>query len=68
MSLLNRELPQIVRTDDGSLRVTVRQGSSFFQHSHHLMDEAAQQPTPAELDTALATGRYVSNIKSWVNV
>ncbi len=68
MSLLNRELPQIVRTDDGSLRVTVRQGSSFFRHSHHLMDEAAQQPTPAELDTALATGRYVSNIKSWVNV
>jgi hypothetical protein len=68
MTLLSRQLPDIVRTDDRTLQVTVRQGDSVFRHSHRVTGEETQALTPAEVDALLATGGYVSKITSWVNV
>lgn len=67
MTLLSRQLPEIVRTDDRTLQVTLRQGDSVFRHSHRVTDEETQTLTPAEIDSLLATGGYVSKIASWVN-
>jgi hypothetical protein len=67
MSLLRRELPKVVRGDDNTLQVAVPQGSSFFRNSLRLADGGARPPTRKEIDTCLATGRYVSNVESWVN-
>jgi hypothetical protein len=67
MGLLSRQLPEIVRTDDRTLQVVVRQGQSVFRHSHRLTGEG-EQASPLDVDGLLATGGYVSKMASWVSV
>jgi hypothetical protein len=67
MSLLGRQLPEIVRTDDRTLQVVIRQGQSVFRHSHQLTGEG-EQASPFDVDGLLATGGYVSKMASWVGV
>jgi hypothetical protein len=65
MSLLSRQLPEVVRSDDGTLRVAVRQDGVDYQYAHHARpsaDDEARLLTSDEVDTALATSRYVSNM------
>ena len=68
MTLLSRQLPEVVRTDDRTLQVSIRQGQSVFRHSHRLTSEDAAKLTPAEIDDLLSTGGYVSKVAGWVNV
>ena len=70
MSLLGRQLPEVVRTDDGNLRVAVRQDGVDYYYAHHAepsADEGARLLTGDEVDTAMATSRYVSNMVRWVS-
>jgi hypothetical protein len=68
MTLLSRQLPEVVRTDDRTLQVSIRQGQSVFRHSHRVTSEDAHTLSPADIDDLLATGGYVSKIAGWVNV
>lgn len=68
MSLLRRELPDVVRTDDGSLRIIMRPGSVGYEHTHLARPFTSEEGLPLlsdEVDTALATSRYVSNLVRW---
>jgi hypothetical protein len=67
MRLLRRQLPEIVRTDDRTLQVVVRQGQSVFRHSHRLT-AGAEQESPFDIDGLLATGGYLSKMARWVSV
>jgi hypothetical protein len=68
MTLLSRQLPEVVRTDDRTLQVSIKQGQSVFRHSHRLTSEDGARLTPAEIDDLLSTGGYVSKVAGWVNV
>ena len=46
MSLLSRQLPQVVRTDDSTLWVTVRLGQAEYQQAHHAWS-VADEESPA---------------------
>lgn len=70
MSLLSRQLPQVVRTDDSTLWVTVRLNQAEYQQAHHawsVADEEIRPVTAEEVETTLATGRYVSDIAAGVS-
>lgn len=70
MSLLSRQLPQVVRTDDSTLWVTVQLDQAQYQQAHHawsVADEEARPLTAEEAETTLATGRYVSDIAGGVS-
>ena len=70
MSLLSRQLPQVVRTDDSTLWVTVRLGQAEYQQAHHAWSVAGEETRPLtaeEAETTLATGRYVSDIAAGVS-
>jgi hypothetical protein len=67
LSLLSRQLPEVVRTDDstGTLRVAVQPGQAMYQQalrSWSATDENTRPLTADEADTLLATGRYVSDL------
>lgn len=68
MALLRRQIPDVVRTDDRGMQVTVPEGGEIYQGSLQFTDEGTGATSQEELDTALATGRYVSNLETWVNV
>lgn len=68
MALLRREIPEVVRTDDRGIQVTVPEGGEIYQGSLQFTGERTGTLSQEELDTALATGRYVSNLETWVNV
>ena len=68
MSLLARQLPELVRTDDGSVSVAVRQDGADYRLVEHARPSGAWQSrllTSGEVDTALATSRHVSNMVRW---
>lgn len=70
MSLLSRQLPDVIRTDDGTLRVMGSLGDSAYQYTQHarpLADPEEQILTTDEVDSALATSRHISNMVRWVN-
>jgi hypothetical protein len=70
LSLLTRQLPEVVRTEGGALRVAVGMDNSRYecvQFARPSADAEAEVLTSEEVDTALATSRYISNLARWVN-
>lgn len=67
MDLLSQQLPEVVRTDDRTLQVVVRQDQAVFRHSHQVTSED-EYVSPFDIDGLLATGGYVSKMAGWVNV
>jgi hypothetical protein len=70
MSLLSRQLPEVVRNDDNTLRVKVQVEGAEYQQAHSAWlagDEDTRPLSAEEAEAILATGRYVSDVAGWVS-
>ncbi len=68
LTLLSRQLPGVVRTDDGTLYVTTRQGNVNYQQIHRVQSvDPGATIVSEEADAILAAGRYLTNLAEGVS-